>query len=265
MKRVIVRRHVVRAAPPTVARTAPLARYTDNLIIEGFNPSMLGLGDISQPAREIEAIAAVFDLAGFTTFCNHVDPHLVVPKFLSRFMSWLFSEIKIRLTEASQGDRKVLWAELPFLVKFLGDGVLLLWNTSSMSETLICKAVATLYEISRAYRTQFYPEIKMAVDKPPAILRCGVARGRVFTVGNGKDCIGHCINTAARLQKLSLLTFCFPARGFNMQQYMPESYRKLFVQKVAAVRGVGDDELVWVLADEFNRLPESHKEPFRNP
>lgn len=243
----------------------PLAKIIDNAQFEGFNPSILGLGDISQPSREIEAIAAVFDLAGFTRFCNQVDPHLAVPKFLSRFMDWLFSLVRVSLTEATYGDRKALWAELPFMAKFLGDGMLLLWNTRSMSETLICKVVTTLYEISRAYRQQFYPEIKMAVDKPPAILRCGVARGRVFTVGNGRDNIGHCINTAARLQKLSLLTFCFPSRGFNIQQYMPENYRRLFIQKVVSIRGVGEDELVWVLGEEFNNLPEKMKVPFRNP
>ena len=267
MRRVIVRRRAI----PVQARRAPVTsqarsvKLLDNETLNRFSPAILGLGDISVPSREIEAIAAVFDLAGFTRFCNQVDPHLAVPKYLSRFLDWLFDEVKIGLTARNYGDRKALWAELPFLAKFLGDGILLLWNTRNMSETLICNIVTTLYEICHAYRYQFYPEIRMAVDKPPTTLRCGVARGRVFSVGNGRDHVGHCINTASRLQKLSLLTFCFPSRGFNVQEYMHEGYRPLFVQKSVSIRGVGENELVWVLKEEFNKLPEKTKELFRNP
>ena len=33
-----------------------------------FNPSMLGLGDISREGERIDALAAIFDLEGFTSF-----------------------------------------------------------------------------------------------------------------------------------------------------------------------------------------------------
>jgi len=251
-RRVIVRRRVSKVKP------------ADTEKLEGFNPSVLGLGDIALPSKEVEAIAAIFDLARFTTFCNQVDPHLVVPKYLSNFLDWLFGEIRARLTEGGYGEDKKLWAELPFFTKFLGDGVLLLWSTRGLTEPLICKIVATLYEIRSAYRNDFYPRISKAVDKPPSILRCGIARGRVFSVGNGNDYIGHCINTASRLQKLSLLTFCFPHRGFNVQEYMREDYRRLFVQKSVTIRGVGENELIWLIKEEFDRLPEKSRELFRS-
>jgi class 3 adenylate cyclase len=151
------------------------------------------------------------------------------------------------------------------MAKFLGDGILLLWNTRGMSEALICSVVTTLYEIGRAYRTQFYPEVSKVTDKPPVTLRCGLARGRVFSVGNGRDYIGHCINTAARLQKLSLLTFCFPHRGFHVQGNMREDYRRLFIQKSVPIRGVGESELVWVLESEFNQLPDKQRAMIQNP
>ena len=254
MRKVILRRRVVR-------KTNLIA----NEKLNQFNPSILNLGDISIPSREVGAIAAVFDLAGFTKFCNQVDPHLAVPKYLSNFLDWLFGKIRGELTEVSYGDRKKLWAELPFLAKFLGDGVLFLWNTRGLTETLTCKIITTLYEICYAYKHEFYPRISMAVDKPPSVLRCGIARGRVFSVGNGRDYIGHCINNASRLQKLSLLTFCFPHRGFNIQEYMHEGYRRIFVQKSVTIRGIGENELIWVIKEEFDRLPEKTKELFRNP
>ena len=44
-----------------------------------FNPDVLGLGDISSRSTQVEALAAIFDLSGFTNFCSQVDPHLAVP------------------------------------------------------------------------------------------------------------------------------------------------------------------------------------------
>lgn len=55
--------------------------YTDSQY-KRFNYKVLGLGDISLPSQQREAVAAVFDLTGFTNFCKQVDPHLCVPTFL---------------------------------------------------------------------------------------------------------------------------------------------------------------------------------------
>ena len=272
MKRVIVRRRVKggsasptrRAASQAAGKPRP-ARLVDNATLDRFSPAILGLGEVRTPSKEIDAIAAVYDLAGFTTFCNQVDQHLVVPRFLSSFLDWLFDSIKASLTQQNYGDKRTLWAELPFMAKFMGDGVMLLWNTRGMTEQLICNVVTTLYDIGRAYRTKFYPEISKVTDKPPTTLRCGLARGRVFSVGNGRDYIGHCMNTASRLQKLSLLTFCFPHRGFNVSGAMAEEYRRLFIKKSVPIRGVGENELVWVLESEFSQLPEGQRAMFQDP
>ena len=55
-----------------------------------FNPKVLGLGDINTRSSQSEAIAAVFDLEGFTNFCKQVDPHLSIPKFLNAFLFHVF-------------------------------------------------------------------------------------------------------------------------------------------------------------------------------
>ena len=265
MKRIIVRR--VRSARPKVAVTQSQQngiRLLNNEIVRKFNPSMLDLGDINTPCQEREAIAAVFDLTGFTAFCNQVDAYLAIPKFLNSFLDWFFSSIRQGLTEEDDGIRVSYWAEFPILVKFLGDGLLLIWNARRMTESNICRLAATLYSVSYAYRHVFYPQMSMAVNKPPSVLRCGVARGKVFSVGNGKDYVGHCINNASRLSHLLPLTFCFPHRGFQVQEYMPAEYAQLFVPKYISIQGVGDNELVWVAKEEFDRLPERSRVQFRN-
>ncbi|MFH1647920.1 MAG: hypothetical protein ABID71_09630 [Chloroflexota bacterium] len=267
MKRVLVRR--VRSPRARVQTAAPAVqqngvRVVEYDILKKFNPSMLELGNISAPCQEKEAIAAVFDLTGFTTFCNQVDSYLAIPRFLGDFLDWFFSDIRRRLTEANYGNRISIWAELPMLVKFLGDGLLLIWNARRMTEAQICRIAATLYDICAAYRTEFYPNISMAVNKPPSVLRCGVARGKVFSVGSGRDYVGHCINNASRLCQLGPLTFSFPHRGFQVRENMPVEYFRLFVPKYLSVRGVGENELVWVVKDEFDRLPEKNKAMFRS-
>jgi class 3 adenylate cyclase len=236
----------------------------DNNTIRQFNPSMLELGDICAPCQEKEAVAAVFDLTGFTTFCNQVDSYLAIPRFLNDFLEWFFSNIRQRITEKDFGDRSVLWMGLPVMVKFLGDGLMVLWDASILSEEQICRLAGTLYSICLAYRTEFYPQISTAVNKPPAVLRCGVARGKVFSIGNDKEYVGHCINNASRLSHLGSLSFCFPHRGFQVREHMPPEYRQTFIPKSVSVRGVGENELVWVVKDEFDRLPARNQEMFHS-
>jgi class 3 adenylate cyclase len=266
VRRVIVR-HVKSGRPRPQSGIVQQAgvKLIDNEIIKEFNPAMLELGDLNIPCEEKESIAAVFDLTGFTAFCNQVDSYLAIPRFLNDFLEWFFTNVRKRITDFNYGDRSALWAGLPMMVKFLGDGLLLLWDSRKMSDEQICRLAATLYEICHAYKTEFYPHMMMVVDKPPVALRCGVARGRVFTIGDNKDFVGHCINTASRLSALGSLTFSFPHRGFRVMEHMPPQYRRLFIPKYASIRGVGENELVWVVKEEFDRLTEKNREMFRNP
>ncbi|MBN1161142.1 MAG: adenylate/guanylate cyclase domain-containing protein [Dehalococcoidales bacterium] len=258
----------VRRRIPTVQKAREYEQSNGLIIInkdifDKFNPSLLRLGDIKTPCQEKEAVAAVFDLSGFTSFCNQVDAYLAIPTFLNSFYEWFFSSIAYGLTD-EDGDNTRFWAELPTLVKFLGDGLLVVWNAHSMNDEQICRLAATLYNICRAYRQDFYPQIKMEINKPPGVLRCGMARGKVFTIGNGSDYIGHCINTASRLSNLSPLTFCFPRRGFPLQENLSPQYSQQFIPKYVSIRGVGDDEPVWVVKEEFIQLNEKQKIQYRS-
>lgn len=265
MRRRIIRRARSANSGSGVAlgqQQAGLKLLTDD-IVDKFNPSLLGLGDINEACKEIEAVTAVFDLSGFTAFCNQVDAYLAIPSFLNNFFDWFFSSIIYGLTE-EKDDRTYFWVDLPILLKFTGDGLLVVWNAHRMKEDQICRLAATLYNICHAYRQDFYPQMTRIVNKPPLVLRCGVARGKVFSVGNGHDYIGHCINTASRLSKLNPLTFCFPHRGFAIQEYLMPEYAQLFVPKYVSVRGVGDNELIWVVKEEFDNMSERSRTAFRS-
>ena len=157
-----------------------------------------------------------------------------------------------------------MWADLPFLAKFLGDGALFLWDTAGMGADEICNVVVSLKEICDAYKGNLYPEISRKVVEPPDTLRCGIARGSVFSVGRGEDYVGPCINIASRLQKLSLLTFCFSRRGFDIERGMSPSWMRDFAIKTVSLRGIGENELVVVLKEEFDNLASKEKKFFRN-
>ena len=103
MSRVLIRRVPVRRTRIPIQKSQQSGiKLLDNQILRKFNPSILDLGDISTPAQEIEAIAAVFDLAGFTKFCNQVDSYLAIPRFLSDFLDWFFRRVKKGLTKENQ-------------------------------------------------------------------------------------------------------------------------------------------------------------------
>jgi hypothetical protein len=66
-----------------------------------FNPSVLGLGDITRESVQKTAVVALFDLQDFTNFCKQMDPQLSVPIYLSGFLSWIFSESEWKRSKRS--------------------------------------------------------------------------------------------------------------------------------------------------------------------
>lgn len=240
---------------------------------EKFNPNILGLGDIRQRSVSYDALAVVFDLAGFTRFCTQIEPHLAVPRYLSEFLSWLMEQLRTEtaMEELDTGVR--LWHPLPFFVKFMGDGLLLIWDTgamdqdaSPMDQITIRNVVVSLQEICVRYNTAFFPTInKRVVDAPPQ-LRCGLARGTVFSVGNGEDFVGSCINMAARLEKLPGLRFAFNIRGIDVIDPNADPFfRDQVVVKRVRIRGIGDNELIGCLVADFDSLAASDKSFYREP
>ena len=86
MKRIVRRVRVKKPEARNVASQGNGLKLIDQKIVSEFNPTLLKLGDINSPCKEIEAVTAVFDLTGFTRFCNQVDSYLAIPKFLNDFL-----------------------------------------------------------------------------------------------------------------------------------------------------------------------------------
>jgi class 3 adenylate cyclase len=231
---------------------------------ESFNESILGLGDISRRGEYTQALAAFLDLEGFTDFSNQVDSHLVIPEFMKAYLTWVFSCISKLFKEGESEDRVRIWGSLPFYAKFLGDGLLFLWNTEfSGGDSGVRNIVQRLFTLTKSYKTDLLPVLKKKVSKPPSRVRCGIARGQIMTVGDGNDFVGSCLNIASRLQKLSLLSFAISRRGLDLTDH--PSMAKVLVLKQVELRGIGKEELVYVLDSELEALPAKEKKLFKEP
>lgn len=227
-----------------------------------FDASLLGFGNGEPDGENLEALAAVFDLEDFTSFCNQMDPHLVVPEYLNKFLDWLFGTIAKKFVQKEKGTDTILWGPLPFYAKFLGDGVLLLWDISEPDPILLGNIVTILRSICTDYRKMFLPEVRKSFTCVPVKLRCGIARGRIISIGARQDYVGPCINLAARLQKLRQFSFAFSKRGFDLDSYFGDEKKDFAIIK-APIRGIGEEELVFVLKKELNELSAEERNHLR--
>ncbi len=116
-------------------------------IFDSFNQDILGLGSIETKSNQVNALSVMFDLEGFTNFCKQIDPQLAVPEYLSDFLKWIFKEIRLELVEKSFEQGYKTWSDLPFLCKYMGDGILFLWDTEKMSDVKIQNVVVSMYEV----------------------------------------------------------------------------------------------------------------------
>ncbi len=95
----------------------------DRLSIAEFNrfdESLLDLGDISKDGKYFEALAAIFDLEAFTTFSNQIDPHLVVPEYMSEFLHWLFQSISKELVKKKNEEESLLYSPFSLFCEVFG-------------------------------------------------------------------------------------------------------------------------------------------------
>lgn len=250
----------------TDAKNGDKIRLLSKADFERFNLDLLGLGNVLATATPVDTIAAMFDLQGFTNFCKQIEPQFPVPIYLNAYLTWVMEQLRNEMKHSDIGNDVGLWCPLPYYVKFLGDGLLILWDASQAKASGHRNVVLSAYEICRAYKRNFLPTIRDKVVEPPPGLRCGLARGTVLSVGEGADYVGSCINMAARVQKLPGTSFAFNKRGFELEGNKPEPavfFTRDIVVKEIAIRGIGDHELVCILRSEAEALSAKDKKFFK--
>ena len=124
------------------------------------------------------------------------------------------------------GQQFVLWYKLPFFAKFLGDGVLFLWDDRDFAAEARINIVDFFEVICNDFEKYFLLKIGKRFTQPPPKLRCGIARGQITSIGNGSDFVGPCINVASRLQKLGdgQFSFAFTKEGLDSESGEERSF-----------------------------------------
>jgi class 3 adenylate cyclase len=209
--------------------------------------------------ERFDALAAIFDLQGFTSFFDVRDPFATVPEFIEKFLQWLFETLRAEFSKKLVGDTVLLWSYLPMFAKFMGDGVLLLWSIPTDQRhggaPAIGNIVARLHRTCVSYRDTFRPSISETFSDSPATLRCGGAFGQIAAVGDRHDYVGPCINVAARLQKLATLSFAFSRHGCDPDRCFKGEWRDVFTPAIVQIRGIHRAEPILIDVKEFESIP----------
>jgi len=228
---------------------------------DSFNSSILNLGDIDKKTEKTEALCCIFDLEGFTKFVNSTKSNLMIPRFINYYLNWLFKIIKT--ISIVRDDKSVfdvdLYINLPFYAKYMGDGVMFLWYIKDPADPAsftdydmrIANIIDMLNDICNGYDAEFYPEIVRKYPNAPKKMRCGIAKGPVYSIGNGKDYVGEAINLAARLQKHNNYKFCFSGRGLKTNLHIN---KKDYVKTKGTIRSFDKkEEIIYVRKEEHGK------------
>jgi class 3 adenylate cyclase len=233
---------------------APDRYWVRKTVFDKFGADIIGLSDLAKQKKTLEGLAVILDLEGFTAFCDQRDPQHEVPRFLDRFLRWLFQRIREELLDTEDGEDVVLWSHLPIFGKFLGDGVLLIWDVTHVSLESRRNIVQAFDIICSDYGDVFLEKNAKIFTRPPLMLRCGIAQGQVTSIADGNDYVGMCINVASRLQKLADDAFSFGFTMKGLEEEEDNNWDRHFTLIQIKIRGLSKPEFVYVFRSEFNRL-----------
>lgn len=146
------------------------------------------LDDSGEPAIEFglpcEVLAVCIDMRGFSEFCE--QPNIESP-YTCGLMTSFYHTVKSGFIRFQ-----------PDMMKFLGDGVLAIWQTSSEDRQIAVEvsldAISTLNRNWR--RVQRGPHFSHGAPKD---VGCGMSFGLASKISVGNDYLGRPINLASRL------------------------------------------------------------------
>ncbi len=205
------------------------------------------------------AIAASFDLSGFSTFCQRHDAQAYVTRFLSALFKEFDLIFKDGIRDFFRDTSKMVQVPRPDFIKFTGDGALMLWlrdNGEDFPAEFCTSAVLALREFQ-----QKVPEFANRCEREwrttglPRTVRVGIATGRVQPLIGPDDAVspdvidyaGYCINLAVRLQD-----HC-PDVGFIVHQPLAPEIDGLLSMKAIGMKGTLVEPVLIYLKD-YQRL-----------
>jgi len=215
--------------------------------------------------RPTLGLALVFDISGFTNFFNKPDIHFYMTEYINQVIETV--EIIIWGGESywSKTNQYKPLSGKPIMRKFLGDGMLYVWEDTEKG--LITKNDFKIALINRLYNLQLnFDKINKRLNETipigdlPNSVKFGIAQGTILklTEENGAvDCIGPCINLASRLVKYcSEINFISSARlNLPASELEKSGYFKIIAKELRSF----ENEIVIIDKDDYENVNAADK------
>jgi len=205
-------------------------------------------------------IVVILDLEGFTNFFDSasVNKNIVVASYINSFLRW----VNYRLdSEVNRGRLP----ERPRLSKFLGDGMLYIWEVEKQRFTprRILDLINFCYNLTSGkdrYEVEFLSKFMNELGQNwscdyPKHLRGSISLGHAVKYvqqGRSMDYISECINIASRLLKINPKVYFMAHSDVYIG---PEMLNLGYVKKkIPNIRGISKPIAVYIDKEDFTAL-----------
>ncbi|HTI61650.1 hypothetical protein [Mucilaginibacter sp.] len=222
-----------------------------------------GFKDAGRPTT---GLALIFDISGFTNFFNKPDLQFYITKYINHIIECV--EINIYGGDDywnGESEKTEPLLTKPSLRKFLGDGMLYIWEDKKSNsfnahgfKTVLINRLWLFQKNIEKVNEQLYDYIPIG-DLPQKI-KFGIAQGTIYKLSeaNGSyDFIGPCINLASRLVKYcNEINFICSARlDFDNADLEKYGYFKVIAKELKSF----ENEIVVIDANDYSELTDIDK------
>jgi len=211
-----------------------------------------------------KSIALLFDLEGFSGFFSQPDVHDYISKYLNLIIDAVSKTFKggELYWDRNLKGKPAIVASLPkpIHVKFLGDGVLYIWNHNDFTQAQIIQLVDRVWSLKNAFSSVCEKASDLLpVNDFPRRIRFGIAAGTVYKLTcedeTADEYIGYCINLVSRLQSYSRDIGFIVSNRLNIPKntILKHGYKKCIAKKI---RGF-PQEIVIVDTHDYENLDDA--------
>lgn len=206
----------------------------------------------------VKIIVVILDLEGFTKFFDTASPNknIIVASYVNSFLRWVNYRLDLEVDRGRLPDR-------PRLSKFLGDGLLYIWEVERQRLTPghILDLMNFCYNLTRGkdcYEKEFLPEFMEQLGQDwscdyPEHLRASISLGHAVKYvqrGRTVDYVSECINIASRLLKLNSEVYFMAHSDVHIGTKI-HGYVK---RKIHNIKGIGKPIVVYMDEKDFTAL-----------
>lgn len=221
-----------------------------------------GFKDADRPTT---GLALIFDISGFTNFFNKPDLQLYITKYINHIIECveicLYGGTAYWDHSTKYNDPSIK----PSFRKFLGDGMLYIWDNmvtqadeNAKLKIVLLNRLWNLQTNLEIINTRLFDQIPIA--SLPGKIKFGVAQGTVYRLSEAdgsQDYIGPCINLASRLVKYcpEINFICSARLNLDKEILEKDGYFKVVAKELRSF----ENEIVIIDNNDYLRISAEEK------